>query len=412
MIKKLVVCVLTYNRSEAIKVFIDKEIEILNRNQVDLIVYDSSEDEETEEIVHSFINRGYSNLLYKRVDSIMKSNEKFYYVAANIDKKYEYVWITHDHTIFNKESLEFIIKNLSAKPDFIYLKTQSDDFNIIQESDLNSFFVKSVWQLGRFGAAILRQDSFLKQAKWDSLVGKYLTESKMNFSHIGLYFQVLSEMDNPKIITLEFPREFFYDTFRFNKLSWESESIRICLGCWGEVISALPKIYTDKKEALESIDKYFISKYNLINLKKNKKYNIVLFLKYYKWIKVIVPEMRTCCFVIALIPSFFSNYIYYGRVFKAIRKAQKMRYKVCIYGAGRHGVEILSYIQNNGINVDAVLVTDKKGNPEAINDIPIYQSEDYLKKNRTFIVIAVSKNLQPGIIEYISQFNWIKYLCF
>ena len=89
-----------------------------------------------------------------------------------------------------------------------------------------------------------------------------------------------------------------------------------------------------------------------------------------------------------------------------------MRFRVCIYGAGRHGVEILNYIQNNGINVDAVLVTDKKGNPEAINDIPIYQSEDYLKKNRTFIVIAVSKNLQPGIIEYISQFNWIKYLCF
>ena len=51
MDNELVLCLLTYNRPEIINIFLEKEIEILYRAKVDLIIYDSSETQLTERIV-------------------------------------------------------------------------------------------------------------------------------------------------------------------------------------------------------------------------------------------------------------------------------------------------------------------------------------------------------------------------
>ena len=50
---------------------------------------------------------------------------------------------------------------------------------------------------------------------------------------------------------------------RYKKPSWENDAIRICLECWGNVLTLLPEQYTNKKEALKTQDKWFLSKYNL-----------------------------------------------------------------------------------------------------------------------------------------------------
>ena len=72
------------------------------------------------------------------------------------------------------------------------------------------------------------------------------------------YLEQLSLMDNPHIMTVEFPRETFYDLFRFEKASWDNETIRICLESWGRSYFQHCRIRIRIKSAYcKTIDKYF-----------------------------------------------------------------------------------------------------------------------------------------------------------
>lgn len=58
----------------------------------------------------------------------------------------------------------------------------------------------------------------------------------------------------------------------------------------GEVISALPDSYTNKRAVLQTQDRWFISKYSLITYRKNRVYNFAMYWKYKKWIREIAPN--------------------------------------------------------------------------------------------------------------------------
>lgn len=412
MMEKLVMCVLTYNRDKVIQTFLNKEIEMLKQNQVDIIIYDSSESNKTERVVQLFQAQGYSNLYYEKTDSSISSNVKFFNVAANISSKYEYVWISHDHTVFNGESVKHILECLTDAPDFIYLRKQCSDYKCVIENNLNEFAMKAAWQLGRFGAAIIRNNTFLKKVDWAKMSEKYLTDKRLNFSQIGLYLEQLSLMDNPHVMTLEFPREAFYDLFRFQKASWDSETVRICLESWGEVISALPNVYSDKNSLLQTIDKYFLSKNKIIEMKKMKQYNLVAYFKYSKWIQLIVPEMKMDFLMIAVLPCKLLQVIYSRKTLRQIRKARKKGQQICIYGAGKHGKECAEYLHECKINVDGVLVTNTQGNPLEICSIPVYCASEYLADNSAFVIIAVAKEYQEEVIKYLKGFCNSEYECF
>ena len=97
-----------------------KDIISLSENQT---IYDLDEigecssniigiSEKTLERSEHFQKEKYNNLYYNKVDSKVSSNEKFFKVASEIDETYQYVWISHDHTIFNEQALNYIMKSL------------------------------------------------------------------------------------------------------------------------------------------------------------------------------------------------------------------------------------------------------------------------------------------------------------
>ena len=65
---KLCICIPTYNRPEAISEVLEKELDFLNKYSVELGIFDSSEDMETELIVKKYIDQGYKNLFYQKCD--------------------------------------------------------------------------------------------------------------------------------------------------------------------------------------------------------------------------------------------------------------------------------------------------------------------------------------------------------
>lgn len=384
---KIAICIPTCNRADKIHVVLEKESDFLYRNGVDLHIFDSSETAETKEVADKY--KYYKNLYYHLVDNYMNSNAKVFNIYQKYARKYEYIWIMHDHTILTEDALCHLLKQLDKKISYYFLEIQSQTFGWEDVTDLKQLLYKTAWLSGRYGTVLLKSNPFLYDVDWEYFNSKYMTEKMWNYSHIGFYFERASQLINFKARVVKFPRDLFSDISNSQKIGWYQDVVRICLECWGEVISNLPEIYTNKQEVMQTQDEWFLSKYSLITYKKNGVYDFLKYWKYKKWFKKIAPDEKKNAFFISLFPVSISQSLFTGKLFTEIKRKRRKQWKICIYGAGRHGIECMDYLESCGIGIDAFLVTKKEGNPEKIREYSVYRAEDYVKDKRVFIVIAI-----------------------
>lgn len=397
MQQRLCICIPTHKRKDAVLEKLNREISFLKEYAVDVYVFDSSLDEETYAIVSEIQNQGYSNLYYEKDTSIHTSNEKVFRIYQKMAAyEYDYVWIIHDHTVCTRNAIEYLLHVLEQKSDFYLLKMQESNFKTYTFTSLDEFALNGAWTLNSFGTAIVKKESFLQGCDWKYFEEKYLGVKTINYSHIGFYLERVSQINECSLVRVEFSRECFYDFLRYEKPSWYDETLRICLECWGETITKLPSVYRCKDEILQTQDKCFLSKNNLVEFKHDGIYSILTFLKYSKWIKKIIPELYKDAFKIALLPYKVVKKIYSNTLLKPIQNAIKSGKKICIYGAGRHGQECAEYLTKNNVTVDGFLVTKLDGNPKEIKEISVYEAKEYIKKEDVFIIIAI---LTSGVAE-------------
>lgn len=404
---KLCICMPTCNRSACIDRVLKEELEILKRTGVDIRIYDSSDNEDTERLVSDYQYRGYSNLFYRHVDHAVHPNRKAYGIFKEAEQTdYDYIWLIHDHTYCNDENaLRDILNALSKGYDFYLLNMQSNDFQMIKIKDLDEFLMLGAWPLNSFGASILRVDSFIKGTDWRKISKKYLGKKTLNYSHIGFYYERAAQIKDIQICKVELPREYFLDFLRYEKTSWDKETIRICTECWGSNILELPDVYTCKYQALKTQDKWFLSKYKLIFYKKDGQFHIKSFLKYHKWFRLMLPENYWQNLMIAVFPFRVSKYICCHKLVRQIKKAQLRHEKVFIFGAGRHAVECADLLKNIGMEYNAFIVTSLEGNPEKLLSHSVYKAEVALRQDAALVIIAILTSGVSNVIEYLEKIN-------
>lgn len=73
---------------------------MLKTYHVDLCIYDSSEGDATEAIVTKFVESGYTNIYYKRIDAKPHANEKVYKIYKDMEhSEYRYIWMIRDRIV-------------------------------------------------------------------------------------------------------------------------------------------------------------------------------------------------------------------------------------------------------------------------------------------------------------------------
>lgn len=415
---KLCICMPTCNRSQYIGRVLEEELEILKKTGVDICIYDSSDDGATEQLVLDYQDKGYQNLFYRHMDHAVHPNRKAYWIfkeAKHTD--YDYIWLIHDHTYCSDEkAMTYILKALSGNFDFYLLNMQSSGFRMTEIQNLDEFLLLGAWPLNSFGTSILKVESFLEGTDWQAISRKYLQKKTLNYAHVGFYFERASQIENVRICRLELPREAFLDFLRYEKTSWDKETVRICTECWGSNILMLPDVYKSKRQALLTQDKWFLAKYKLIFYKKSRQYGLKSFMRYQQWLRLISPESYWQDMAIAVLPVGVSKYIFCYELMKRGKVARKKHQKILIYGAGRHAVECAELLKNIGLGFDAFIVTSKIGNPEKLLGHPVCEAEELLKKDAAFVIIAVLTSGASEVEEYIkwlgSQNNALDYMFF
>ena len=406
---RLCICMPTCNRSECIDRVLKEELEILKKTDIDICIYDSSDNDDTERLVSDYQHRGYQNLFYRQVDHAIHPNRKAYGIFKEAEQMgHDYVWLIHDHTYCNDEKgLLNIMEALSEGYDFYLLNMQSNNFRMIEIKDLDEFLMLGAWPLNSFGASILKVSSFIKGTDWRKISKKYLGKKTLNYAHIGFYYERAAQIKDVRICKVELPREYFLDFLRYEKTSWDKETIRICTECWGGNILKLPNVYTCKYQALKTQDRWFLSKYKLIFYKKSGQFHIRSFMRYHKWFRLLSPESYWQNLMIAVFPFKVSKYICCHKLVKQIKKAQLRNEKVFIYGAGRHAVECADLLKNIGVEYDAFIVTSKEGNPENLLDHSVCEAGVVLKKERALVIIAILTSGVREVEKYLKQITGI-----
>ena len=113
----------------------------------------------------------------------------------------------------------------------------------------------------------------------------------------------------------------------------------------------------------------------------------------------------------AVLPCGFLQWINSRKTIYKIKNACRQGQKICIYGAGKHGMEYAQYLLDCKIKVDGILVTSTKGNPVEISSIPVYPASEYLSAHPAFVIIAVAKEYQEEIVKYLNNFYNSEYEC-
>ncbi len=396
--RKLLISVPTYERPNDITRLLNAVEFVRQYKDIDVVIVDSSLEEKTANIVKKYSEGGFRNLYYRHCNSKIPSNKKVFMIYKKYCQYYEYIWVLHDHTLFSKEAFDYICRMMDEKDDLIFLRMQGNTFSRRTYDNVEWFAQNNAWLIGKMGTSIVRSEVMLTTADWNYYRKRYLKRNTINFSHVGFYLERISEINKPKLAELEFPRDQFVDTHKYERLSWEKEVLRICTQCWCNVIFQLPRAYKNKLQILNSIDHYFLTKYKLIEGRRYGYYNLLEYLRYRKWIRIVFPELYVDAFKISVYPYNVLEEKYIAPLREVISIEKNKGREIYIYGAGRHGVECLNFMRMAGIGLDGFLVSSLSDNPKTIRGHIVYELDERIKKGfSVFAIISVMNELQNEI---------------
>lgn len=388
--KKLCVAIPTHNRVGDVKNKLEHEIALFAECDIDVHIFDSSTNEDTKKLVGSFRDAGYGNLFFHKYSDGPSSNEKVYRIfewASGTD--YEYIWMIHDHTICNEDAVKYLMQALDQRADFLLLNMQAGEYGTKRFENLDSFLIEGAWRLNSFGASVVNNKTFLAGIDWEKMRRIYGGSKTLNYSHIGLYFERVAKLQTPYIMQVYFDRKDFLDFNRGKKIQWEADTLRICLECWGEVISRLPESYHCKLETLRSQDRWFLSKYSLLGYKKKGFYDFGTFMRYRKWLRIIYPEDLHRDFWISVLPYRIGMLCFCGKLIKNLRRARKNGDQIYIFGAGRHAIECAVFLQEINEDFDGFIVSDRSGNPDELLGHEVWEAKKVLPGKNSFVLLAI-----------------------
>lgn len=412
--KKLLICVPTYNRAQTIQQWIDCERETLLREEVDVLFVDSSENEGTKKVVNDAIDNGFNNLKYVAVDSTIDGNYKALLVYKMAEQyEYEYIWMTHDHTAYLKNSVDYILKTIQeTNSDFYVLNIYSSGMKNIRLDSLEDFAEKSVPLLGRYGASIVSRERFLCGVDWEAVEKKWYKADTISWAHVGWWLERASQIDEFKSTLIEVDyKEYVTLTIANQNIdyrrSWFDQTIQVCAGRWYSLIKKLPNTYRNKKQLYKKAYSEWRSKYTYLQCKKEGAYGIKVFWELRKGIWATVNKKDfIIVFLISIMPYFLSRKIVFGNVEKIVKTYRKQGYKIAIYGAGMYAKMCADYLLDTGITFDSFVVTDKKNNEEEIKGHKIFSIDEYIAENeKLYVIVAVHDLNKKTIYEYLAQFD-------
>lgn len=311
---KTAVLMPTYNRKMVLEDTLTACLDLYNKFNFDVYVFDSSEDDESYNVIKE-LKIKYVNLYYIRFGNLMECNCKMFEAIRgfHLKKDYDYVYVCGDANSLTEIALNRIYPYLQEGVDLVNIRedkiTKTTEFN-----DANSYFNNELASVGTWWAIICNKRTLLNmnEDEWNNAIAKWLKAEYNPFEHIGFWFDRLAQCKTLRIVEPligEKPTDILRRSKYKKESGWILDALEVMTIVHPKVIFALPDIYTGKKEYIRKwllMDRIFFNESQYFyRLKLNKGFTTKDYYKYKKVFKEYdVNTMGIKIFIIAMLPRF------------------------------------------------------------------------------------------------------------
>lgn len=322
----------TCNRSAAINHLLLKSAWNFKWYGVDLVIYDSSDDDKTAAVVKNFQIDGCDNLFYEYYDGIFDGfslDHKIISAYKKYIRKYEYIWICRDGVIITIGGCYQEITKLCDKGfDCIVVDAAFRNGNkkIIRTYErakqAPKFFREQAIRMVTLGTLIFSSE----------LANKFIDKYPIDNSNYSLwqmivpfYYYQTGEMKVASVIG----DVFIYNDFGTLNSFWNKagKAFEQWVFHWQNVISKLPHIYDCEKASVLKIEMYDFHPFNLsslIRMRANGGLNISLVNKYKQYLSSISNTSMKKYYLAALLPRFVAALMIRFEDSKIMRNIKKI----------------------------------------------------------------------------------------
>lgn len=313
----LAVIIPTCNRPKAIKYILEYTALSYRRRGVDIIIYDSSDNCETENIVKDIRNKGYFNIFYKRYEGsfdgfsldhkVISAYEEFY-------EEYDYIWLCRDGLVpIVDEMIDKISHYKVKKIGCIILDTLSRNYGLEIEKyykpkkDCDVFLTEQATRLQTLGMLIFSKD-FIKK-----VLNRFpLSEKTYSLWQMAVPFYAFAKCNSEVVF---FTKNVFAENIYASKTHFWSKAEKLFEQWavrWTHVINSLPEEYdASKKDCLMvyTIDFHPFSPAAVMKMRTQGGLNCKIVKKYEKYLRVVTKTPLWYFYLIAMTPRIIVNII-------------------------------------------------------------------------------------------------------
>ncbi len=413
---RLAFCIPTYNRSAIVGEFLEQFAFIFYQLGIDIVYYDSSEDNTTELVVKRWKNV-YQNITYIHTPLDWHANYKVMYIYEQYSQNhmYDYLWVCGDSVRHSEKILKQVIALLDSDYDMIVINGTGRGGNGTRGyTDGNEFFQHCAWHMTLFGAVIVNVHTILENAPWSYIEEKYEIPKHINYSHIGLYFESIYRLDKFRAYHLAAGQEVWGSRLK-RRAGWYQDAFQILCEYWPSTVNALPSYYTDKWTAINKLGYYScLLPWSFLFFRSGHVYNIHTFFKYRK---ILIGMSRLNTFQLWSLSCLNPKVAYYlatNGLNSYVKDCQKIyrlhsyckkSQKIFIYGAGGVAQRYAGYLDRKRIPYQGFLVTQEENNPKQLKNYPVIPLGEFKASyDEVGVIIGLNrknmKDIQPMLMEH------------
>ncbi len=405
--QKLVIGIPTYNSAAIVDETLSLECVYWKEKNVDIYLYDSSTNNDTYDVYKKWVADGYDNLHYVKIDSEVHSNKKVYMLYKDLSalKKYDFIWMRRDYTTYISSTCDLLLANLDNDICLISIsKNVNETSGVKLYTDKEEYALKYIANSTRYGDCVVNSSMMLEDIDWNYYEEKYVNSKTVNFSHVGLYYELVAKQSNVKICNLGIESSGYNNSKLKVDSFWVADGLDIWCTCWGELIDKLSEYYLNIYGALD-ISLRFFPVMTLIRYRITDILNLRNLWRNRKWAKRCMGENYNEAIKLALTPKsrvkkFVEKYNHDNQ--KNLNKFAERYNAIYIYGARKHGKNVQEQLKCKE-KVKAFVTTELKAGEDTFEGKKVISfaqfKEAYLESDG--IVVAAGSLARPEIVELL-----------
>lgn len=390
----LCILIVTYNRCDSVNYYLENRLEIFKANGFDIVVYDSSKNDMTKNIVLKYINNGYSSLKYvhyKDPADDPYGRKKAEDALKNCAKVYDYVWLCGDQAILQLEEFENELHRLlNRKYDLIHIYSNNSGLESKYDIDYVEFLKNFFWSMTHWCSFILSKPLIEAMIKQLAEYGeKYYITTDFVFS----IFSALAK-GNFKIAYLN------HAVLKHSPCRTLGVAAKDMFRAYAEEINVsitqLPKEYDTVKELAKkgfSKNTGTFSWQGAIDLRANGNLTLHNLQKYKKHLQQMTEVPMIWFYLWSIMPKWIAKknsnaYIINEEGLHKLHDINKKGSRLILYGAGGHGIRILKKINYSYNQIEVVAISDKNWTATG-NEYHVVPPDNIPRYEFDYVAIAI-----------------------